>query len=54
MKTPLTKEQQAAAAIAAKIINTDELSEFFDRVQQRLDLYDEQKPVVEPRPKRHS
>lgn len=56
MKTiaQMTKEQQAIAAVAAKVANADELTAFFDRVLERMDLYEEPKPpVVEKRPKRH-
>lgn len=54
MKTKLTPDQISKSAIAVKVANADEITEFFDRVQDRLDLYDAlQKPVVEERPKRH-
>ena len=57
MKAQLTKEQKTGAAIAAKITKADELSEFMDRVEQRLNEYDkaaEDLVVARPTKKYHS
>lgn len=56
MKTKIPKDLQEEIAISAKIANSDELTNFFDAVQARLDLYDKDQaeiPVVEPRPLNH-
>lgn len=56
MKTKIPKGTQEEIAIAAKIANSDELTNFFDAVQARLDLYDKDQAeisVVEPRPMNH-
>lgn len=48
----IPKDQQAGAAIGAKITNADELTSFMDKVQARLDLYDQDQAktlVVESR-----
>lgn len=46
----MTEEQKKELAVASKVVKGDpELSEFMDRVQERLDLYEQKKPVVEPR-----
>jgi hypothetical protein len=55
MKKPELNEKQKAAVIASKM-TADELSEFFNRVAARLDLYDkkaEESVVARPMKKEH-